>query len=106
MKPSQIAQELNHIASKIQHSKNPDRKLVARDLKRMLAALGDVQLGQPQTCSVQVQVVAQLNVDVACPPGYDPEESMPTPEMLREAEGMALEKMRAAGITNAEATAL
>ena len=39
MKPSQTAQALRRIASKIQSSKNPDRTLVARDLKKILAAV-------------------------------------------------------------------
>jgi len=39
MKPSQLAIQLRRIASKIEASKNPDRTLVARDLKRTLAAL-------------------------------------------------------------------
>jgi hypothetical protein len=42
MDPSGIAQALYHIASKIQNSKNPDRTLVARDLKKILAALNSV----------------------------------------------------------------
>jgi hypothetical protein len=32
MRPSQIANALYHIATKIENSKNPDRKLVLRDL--------------------------------------------------------------------------
>ena len=39
MKPSQLASQLRRIASKIEASKKPDRDLVARDLKRTLAAL-------------------------------------------------------------------
>jgi len=39
MKPSQLANKLRHIASKIDSSKNPDRTLVARDLKKVLAAV-------------------------------------------------------------------
>jgi hypothetical protein len=41
MKPSQIAQALNHIASKIQASKNPDKNLVARDLKKIIAQIDE-----------------------------------------------------------------
>ena len=37
MKPSQVAATLRGIASKIEASKNPDRNLVARDLKRIVA---------------------------------------------------------------------
>jgi hypothetical protein len=36
MKPSQVAGALHHIASKIQNSKQPDRKLVAEDLRQVL----------------------------------------------------------------------
>jgi uncharacterized iron-regulated protein len=39
MKPSQVAMALRHIASAIQASKNPDRKLVARDLKKIISVL-------------------------------------------------------------------
>ena len=44
MKPSQVAQTLRHIASKIQNSKNPDRELVARDLKRVVTAMSSYQV--------------------------------------------------------------
>ena len=37
MKPSQLAIQLRRIASKIEASKNPDRTLVARDLKKVIA---------------------------------------------------------------------
>ena len=39
MKPYQVAEALRHIASKIQNSKQPIRKLVAEDLKQILANL-------------------------------------------------------------------
>ena len=39
MKPSQLASQLRRIASKIDASKNPDRTLVAKDLKKVLAAV-------------------------------------------------------------------
>ena len=39
MKPSQVVQSLRHIASKIQNSKQPIRKLVAEDLQQVLSAL-------------------------------------------------------------------
>jgi hypothetical protein len=39
MKPSQTAQALRHIASKIENSKNPDKSLVAKDIQKVLAAL-------------------------------------------------------------------
>jgi len=41
MRPSQTAKALRHIASKLDRSTNPDRRLVAKDLKRVLAAIGD-----------------------------------------------------------------
>jgi hypothetical protein len=40
MRPSQLAQALRQIAAKIDNSKSPKRELVARDLKRTLAAVG------------------------------------------------------------------
>lgn len=39
MTPSHVAAKLRAIASKIDQSKNPDRKLVARDIKHILSAL-------------------------------------------------------------------
>jgi len=39
MKPSQLASQLRRIASKIDASKNPDRTLVAKDLKKVLSSL-------------------------------------------------------------------
>jgi hypothetical protein len=39
MKPSQVAIALLHIASGIQASKNPDKNLVARDLKKIISIL-------------------------------------------------------------------
>ena len=39
MKPSQLSATLRHIAAKIDNSKRPDRTLVARELKRVVAAV-------------------------------------------------------------------
>ena len=39
MKPSQLASQLRRIAAAIDNSKNPDRTLVAKDLKKVLAAV-------------------------------------------------------------------
>jgi hypothetical protein len=39
MKPSQLASQLRRIASAIDNSKQPDRTLVARDLKKVLAGI-------------------------------------------------------------------
>ena len=39
MKPSQLAGQLRRIASAIDSSRNPDRSLVARDLKKVIAAV-------------------------------------------------------------------
>jgi len=39
MKPSQLASQLRRIAAAIDNSKQPDRVLVARDLKKVLAVL-------------------------------------------------------------------
>jgi hypothetical protein len=43
MTPSQTSQALRHIAANIQNSKSPDRKLVAKDLRSLLAAFLDPQ---------------------------------------------------------------
>jgi len=39
MKPSELASQLRRIASKIDKSRNPDRRLVARDLKKVLVSV-------------------------------------------------------------------
>jgi len=39
MKPSQLASQLRRIAAAIDNSRNPDRTLVARDLKKVLVAI-------------------------------------------------------------------
>jgi hypothetical protein len=39
MKPSQLVATLHRIASDIERSKNPDRNMVARDLKKTIAAI-------------------------------------------------------------------
>jgi hypothetical protein len=39
MKPAQVAEYLRHTATKIDNSKNPDRSLVAAELRRILAAM-------------------------------------------------------------------
>lgn len=41
MKPSQLASRLRRIASAIDNSKNPNRNLVAKDIRRVLLAMGD-----------------------------------------------------------------
>jgi hypothetical protein len=40
MKPSEVAFKLRQIAAAIDNSRNPRRDLVARDLKRIIAAVG------------------------------------------------------------------
>jgi hypothetical protein len=73
MKPYQAARSLRHIASKIQNSKNPDRKLVAKDLKCVLAALGQqiiyrVITDEPQGICVGFKpsdaALAQVNAEI------------------------------------------
>lgn len=39
MKPEQISQLLNHIASGIENSKNPKKELVIRDLKNVISRM-------------------------------------------------------------------
>lgn len=41
MKPSQLANQLRLMASKIDRSKKPDRRLVANDLKRIVGTLNE-----------------------------------------------------------------
>ena len=45
MKPSQLASQLRRIAAGIDRSKNPDRNLVARDLKKVLVAIDKIATG-------------------------------------------------------------
>jgi hypothetical protein len=70
MKPSQLASQLRRIASKIDNSKSPDRTLVARDLKKILAGL---------TVSSTIPIItdnAGSTIDVdpmkPAPAGFDP----------------------------------
>jgi hypothetical protein len=44
MKPSQVAISLRHIAAKIQASKSPDRRLVARDLKKIISKIAGMDM--------------------------------------------------------------
>jgi hypothetical protein len=44
MKPSVVANSLRRIASALSNSKNPSRKLVARDLKKILAAISSKEM--------------------------------------------------------------
>jgi hypothetical protein len=46
MKPSVVAANLRRIASALSNSKNPSKALVARDLKKILAAIGDAPIPQ------------------------------------------------------------
>jgi len=46
MNPNQVAKALRQIATKIDNSKSPNRELVARDLKRILAAVGEYAYGE------------------------------------------------------------
>jgi hypothetical protein len=41
MKPSQISNQLRQIATAIDNSKNPSRKAVSQDLRRVLVAMDD-----------------------------------------------------------------
>jgi len=45
MKPSQLASQLRRIAAAIDKSRNPDRNLVARDLKKVIAAVDGASAG-------------------------------------------------------------
>lgn len=47
MKPSELANSLRRIASAIDNSKSPDRTLVARDLKRILAGISSDPPSEP-----------------------------------------------------------
>lgn len=50
MKPNQLVTTLRRIASNIERSKNPDRNLVARDLKKVVVAINNsTDSGTPLT---------------------------------------------------------
>jgi hypothetical protein len=51
MKPSQLATTLRRIASNIERSRNPDRTLVAKDLKRVIVALAAI----PSLVGIQLE---------------------------------------------------
>jgi len=63
MKPSQLASQLRRIASAIDNSKNPDRTLVARDLKKILSAV------------TADQAFIHMNIDLNEHPDLDPDGS-------------------------------
>ena len=63
MKPSQLASQLRRIASKIDSSKSPDRTLVARDLKKVLAVV------------TADQAFIHMNIDLNEHPDLDPDGS-------------------------------
>ena len=46
MKPSQVAIALRRIASGIQASMNPDKRLVARDLKKIIAEIAGMDMDE------------------------------------------------------------
>jgi hypothetical protein len=60
MKPSQLASQLRRIASKIDASSNPDRALVARDLKKILAAVGPAYSGYSESQIVN-EIIRSVN---------------------------------------------
>ena len=60
MKPSQLASQLRRIASKIDASSNPDRALVARDLKKILAAVGPAYSGYSENQIVN-EIIRSVN---------------------------------------------
>ena len=69
MKPSQVANSLRHIASKIDNSTNPKRELVARDLKRLVTAMGTLT-GQEKAILTQFFMQGLEMLEVAGVEGY------------------------------------
>jgi hypothetical protein len=59
MKPSQLASQLRRIASAIDNSKQPDRTLVARDLKKVLASVSKTA----GSGSIIIQIISGNNGD-------------------------------------------
>ena len=71
MKPSQVAGSLRHIASKIQNSKTPDRRLVAKDLRQVLAAAtGHMTVGQLIALLGQQDPSAEVGVTMSDKHGW------------------------------------
>jgi hypothetical protein len=54
MKPSQLANQLRRIATAIDKSKNPDRKLVARDLKKILFSISRTAASAPPSSGEKI----------------------------------------------------
>ena len=63
MKPSQLASQLRRIASAIDNSKSPDRTLVARDLKKILAAVSRVA-SNGMRARIKNDKIVGIDVDV------------------------------------------
>ena len=62
MKPSQIADALRRIASRIEKSNNPDRRLVAQDLNKVLAAISGKRVGAIETNGWAWLATSQMDV--------------------------------------------
>lgn len=58
MKPSQLSNNLRRIAARIDNSKNPSRILVARELRRVLAAM---DLGNPGEYMAKLTTYDEMN---------------------------------------------
>jgi hypothetical protein len=84
MKPSQLASQLHRIASKIEASKNPDRTLVARDLKQILAAVAE-PAKPAKLISIQLETSHHNSSGVAWYAYFKGEQALPPSEEFIEA---------------------
>jgi hypothetical protein len=76
MKPSELSSALRRIATAIDQSKKPDRRLVSRDLKKVLAAVsGDV---------IPLNIKKPVKVD--SPDNFSFKSGEPDPELLEHYE--------------------
>ena len=50
MGPSKVAEHLRHIAARIDRSKNPDRRMVTRELRALMASVEFASMGATSQC--------------------------------------------------------
>jgi hypothetical protein len=81
MKPSQLASQLRRIASAIDNSKKPDRTLVAKELKSVLAAVAK----PAKLISIQLETNHHNSSSVAWYAYFKGEQALPPSEAFIEA---------------------
>lgn len=62
MKPSQVAQALRHIASGIEKSQKPQKHLVAKEIKKIVAQIGG---GSSRIVNITDEIVSKIKTKLA-----------------------------------------